>query len=68
MGRKPKQKNDSLYWRKQITLKGQTLEMFNYDRDDRETGDSQLGFEIIRDHYRRNPPLGFFKDSKHSPQ
>lgn len=54
-----------MFWTKQITLKGQTLAMFNYDRDDRESGDSQLGFEIIRDHYRRNPPLGFFKDSKH---
>ena len=63
MGRKPNQKKEALFWRKQITLKGQTLAMFNYDRDDREIGDSQLGCEIIKEHYRRNPPIGFFKDS-----
>lgn len=63
MGRKPtKEKPGVDYFRKQITLKGQTLKMFNYDRDDKEIGDSQLGAEIIREHYRRNPPLGFFDE------
>lgn len=67
MGRKPtKEKPGCDYFRKQITLKGITLRMFNYDRDDREIGDSQLGAEIIREYYRLHPPLGFFEHEKKS--
>lgn len=65
MGRKPTRIADKHIWTKQITLKGNVLEMFNYDRDEREIGDSQLGYQIIKEHYKRNPPLGFFKAPKH---
>ncbi len=75
MGRKPRANKTTIinnkkynFVPKQIVLKGLVLDMFNYDRDQRETGDSQLGIQIIGEHYRKNPPLGFFKDSKHSPQ
>jgi len=65
MGRKPtKEKPNALFWRKQIVLKGETLKMFNFERDYREIGDSLLGAEIIREHYRRNPPIGYFRDKK----
>jgi len=68
MGRTPNNKTTTVingkvrnFKPKQIILKGETLNMFNYDRNDREIGDSQLGSEIIKEHYRRNPPLGYYK-------
>ena len=69
MGRKKKKKKDTVikgvkyaFKYKQIMLRGETLEMFNYDRDDREIEESKLGYMIIKEHYKRCPPLGYFKD------
>lgn len=65
MGRLPKRDsvviaNKKYNWvPKQIVLRGITLEMFNYDRADREITESALGYEIIKNHYRMHPPLGF---------
>jgi len=69
MGRKPSDKKDTTikgvkyaFKYKQILLRGETLEMFNYDRDEREIEESKLGYTIIKEHYKRCPPLGYFKD------
>lgn len=65
MGRLPKRTNCVISKKtydwvpKQIILRGITLEMFNYDRADREVTESALGYEIIKQHYRMHPPLGF---------
>jgi hypothetical protein len=44
---------------KQIILKGRTLEMFDFERDDRAIAESALGSEIIYNHYKNNPPKGY---------
>lgn len=65
MGRKPfrtsTNKGDKTYnfVAKQIILKGQIQDMFNFDRDSRGISESALGSEIISNHYRNNPPKGF---------
>lgn len=72
MGRKPLGKKTTVinkktynYKYKQICLKGQTLDMFEYDQKDREITESNLGSMIIKEYYRTNPPLGFFTEKKH---
>lgn len=69
MGRKPNGKKETnvkgvkyAFKYKQIMLRGEALEMFDYDRDERDINESQLGYMIIKEHYKRCPPLGYFKD------
>lgn len=71
MGRIPTNKKDTVingkkysFRNKQILLRGEVLEMFNYDREYRDMTESQLGSMIIKEHYRRNPPIGFFNKPK----
>ncbi len=65
MGREPKRettkRGDKVYnfAPKQITLKGKTLDMFNYERKLRGMTETALGSEIIYHHYKNNPPKGF---------
>lgn len=71
MGRKPLNKKTSVingkeynFKPKQIVLKGVTLDMFNFDREQRGLTESQVGSQIIGEHYRRTPPIGFFTRPK----
>jgi hypothetical protein len=47
--------------RKQVILTGLTLRMFEYDAKDRESAESALLRDIVKEHYKMKPPLGFFK-------
>ena len=46
---------------KQVCLSGLTLRMFEYDCDKNGKTPSALLREILKEHYRQKPPLGFFK-------
>lgn len=68
MGRKPRKIKSTIinnkkydFVPKQIILKGLTLEMFDYDQQNREWTISRLGEHIIKEYYLKHPPLGFFK-------
>lgn len=54
--------NPEFYKRKQVCLKGTTLKMFEYDVKQREEKESRLLCEIVKEHYKLHPPLGYFKD------
>lgn len=48
---------------KQVCLTGLTLRMFEYDVEQNEIRESTLIRDILKEHYRLNPPLGFFKEN-----
>lgn len=71
MGRKPLNKKETKingksynFVPKQIILKGIILDMFNFDRINRDWNESQLGAHIIGEYYRKTPPLGFYTKDK----
>ena len=66
MAKKNKTLESSFFKVKQVCLSGLTLRMFEHDVADREISSSALIKEIIKEHYRQKPPIGFFtKGLKH---
>jgi len=53
-----KEKNP-FYETKQVCVKGKTLLMLKHEMQDREIGASPLIFEILKNHYAKNPPFGY---------
>lgn len=52
-------KKSEFFKTKQVCLKGLTLKMFEHDVNDQETKESTLLFNIVKEHYKRNPPIGY---------
>lgn len=50
--------------RKQTIITGVTRRMLEYDAEQQEEKESAVIREIVKEHYRLKPPLGFFKDPK----
>ena len=54
-----KKKPTDFFKVKQVCVKGKTLLMLEHEMLDREIGASTLIFEIIKNHYKVNPPFGY---------
>jgi hypothetical protein len=55
-----KGKIDTIYTKtKQTILTGKTLLMFEYDVSQQEEKESRLLRDIVKEHYKNNPPFGY---------
>lgn len=61
---KNKNGESEYFKRKQTCLKGLTLKMFEHDLKVSEEKESRLLFEIVKKHYKNNPPFGWGSTSQ----
>lgn len=59
-GKQIKPNGESEFFKRvHVCLKGKTLKMFEFEINETEAKKSARIYEIVKEHYRNNPPFGY---------